>query len=280
MKKLSLYERLSKNKNRLKLQVVSLVLAATAVVTTGCGKTNPNKTDVNKPGIVDVINDYSNVTLTTEEVEPITAENFDLEVEKLVATAKEKGLEISKEEIAIMLFIGNTYNFSPEDYYDIYERGNDNAINKGIDASNTIMKHNTDYKEVSENYFGYEQFCRNPQDKAVLGFFDNLNLDMINCYVNKGEGYKEKIDEICKFFCDFGNNQVPIKVDGEELYLTDLSKSAIFMISSSGVSTVNMLTKFDKNNEWHDKLWDTINSDNFVSVGLDIDLYNPYEMTR
>ena len=40
MKKLSLYERLLKNKNRLKVQAVSLVLAATAVITTGCGKTN------------------------------------------------------------------------------------------------------------------------------------------------------------------------------------------------------------------------------------------------
>ena len=280
MKKLSLCEKLSKNKNRLKAQAVSIALAATTVITTGCGKTDTNTPDVPNPGIVDVINDYSKVELTTEKVESITAENFDSEVEKIVATAKENGLEMSNKEIATMLFIGNTYSFSPEDYYDIYERGNGNTINDGIDVSNTIMKHNTDYKEVSEKYFGYEQFCCNPQDKAILGFFDNLNLDMINCYVNKGNGYKEKVDEICKFFCDFGTNQVSIKVDGEDLYLADLSKSTVFMISCSGVSTVDMLAKFDKNSKWHDKLWETINGDHFVSAGSEIDFYDPYGIAR
>ena len=62
MEKLSLYERLLKNKNRLKVQAVSLVLAATAVITTGCGKTNTDTPDVPKPGFEDVI-DNNNTTL-------------------------------------------------------------------------------------------------------------------------------------------------------------------------------------------------------------------------
>ena len=279
MKNLSLYERLLKNKNKLKVQAVSLMLAATTVITTGCGNVSTNKPDVNKPEIVDLINDYSNVNLTSEETEPINAQNFNSEVEKIFASSEEKGVGITKEDVATMLFIGNTYEFTPEDYYEMRVQIDPNLTNNGVEISNTIMKHNTDYRSV-DKYFGYEQFCNNPKERTILRFFDNLNLDLINCYTNKGKGYKEKVDELCKFYCDFGNNQISINVDGEDLYLTDLSNSAAFMISSLGVSMVNMLIKFDKNSEWHYKLWDTINSDYFASTSTDIDLYNPYEVTR
>lgn len=167
------------------------MLAATTVITTGCGNVNTNNADVNKPEIVDLINDYSNVNLTSEETEPINAQNFNSEVEKIFVTSEEKGVGITKEDVVTMLFIGNTYEFTPEDYYQIFEQIDPNLTNNGVEISNTIMKHNTDYR-TADKYFGYEQFCNNPKERTILRFFDNLNLDMINCYTNKGKGYKKK----------------------------------------------------------------------------------------
>ena len=53
-KKLTIFERAIKNKEKLKLQLISLTLATTAIISTGCTPSEKPNFDDEKPGIEEI----------------------------------------------------------------------------------------------------------------------------------------------------------------------------------------------------------------------------------
>ena len=150
MEKLSLYERLLKNKNRLKVQAVSLVLAATAVITTGCGKTNTDTPDVPKPGFEDVIDNDNKVEETMTQ---LTVENLDSEAEKLTNELANNGLDVSIEEIKAVLLHLNKDSFTDDEYYSLfdvseYQEEPINAFFKKVTIFNTNCAYDNETEKI------------------------------------------------------------------------------------------------------------------------------------
>ncbi len=231
MKKLSLYERLLKNKNRLKVQAVSLVLATTAVVTTGCGKTDIVHTDVPKPGVEDVI--APNVDLTSEEIETLTAENFDEEATKIAENMKNKGYEGEFGGIKSVLLYVNAFDFSNEDGERIFELANETNFlsyepftpSKNFLYS-SVVNHNTSY-ESREKYIELSQFSYNAKERTLVKYFDDLNITLTEL---SASGNIKQREEIFKFITDFIENRATIKIDGENLYFDDFSPAVKILI--------------------------------------------------
>ena len=231
MKKLSLYERLLKNKNRLKVQAVSLVLATTAVITTGCGKTNTNTPDAPKPGVEDVI--APNVDLTSEEIETLTAENFDEEAAKIAENMKSKGYEGEFSGIKSVLLYVNAFDFSNEDGERIFELANETnylsyepfTLSKNFLYS-SVVNHNTSY-ESREKYIELSQFSYNAKERTLVKYFDDLNITLTEL---SASGNIKQMEEIFKFITDFIENRATIKIDGENLYFDDFSPAVKILI--------------------------------------------------
>ena len=231
MKKLSLYERLLKNKNRLKVQAVSLVLATTAVITTGCGKTSTNTPDVPKPGVEDVI--APNVDLTSEEIETLTAENFDEEATKIAENMKNKGYEGEFGGIKSVLLYVNAFDFSNEDGERIFELANETNFlsyepftpSKNFLYS-SVVNHNTSY-ESREKYIELSQFSYNAKERTLVKYFDDLNITLTEL---SASGNIKQMEEIFKFITDFIESRATIKIDGENLYFDDFSPAVKILI--------------------------------------------------
>lgn len=231
MEKLSLYERLLKNKNRLKVQAVSLVLATTAVITTGCGKTNTNTPDVPKPGVEDVI--APNVDLTSEEIETLTAENFDEEATKIAENMKNKGYEGEFGGIKSVLLYVNAFDFSNEDGERIFELANETnylSYEPFTPSKNflysSVVNHNTSY-ESREKYIELSQFSYNAKERTLVKYFDDLNITLTEL---SASGNIKQMEEIFKFITDFIENRATIKIDGENLYFDDFSPAVKILI--------------------------------------------------
>ena len=230
MKKLSLYERLLKNKNRLKVQAVSLVLATTAVITTGCGKTNTNTPDVPKPGVEDVI--APNVDLTSEEIETLTAENFDEEAAKIAENMKSKGYERESVGLKSVLLNANAFDFSNEDGKIIFGLANETNLvsylpyRPSLDFLNIVYDYNCD-NETKEKRVNLAQFSYNKTDRAMLKYFDEL---VINFQELSDNNDTKQMETTIKFINDFVSKKASIKIDGENLYLDDFSPFARILV--------------------------------------------------
>ena len=230
MKKLSLYERLLKNKNRLKVQAVSLVLATTAVITTGCGKTNTNTPDVPKPGVEDVI--APNVDLTSEEIETLTAENFDEEATKIAENMKNKGYEGEFGGIKSVLLYVNAFDFSNEDGKIIFGLANETNLvsylpyRPSLDFLNIVYDYNCD-NETKEKRVNLAQFSYNKTDRAMLKYFDEL---VINFQELSDNNDTKQMETTIKFINDFVSKKASIKIDGENLYFDDFSPAVKILI--------------------------------------------------
>ena len=230
MKKLSLYERLLKNKNRLKVQAVSLVLATTAVITTGCGKTNTNTPDVPKPGVEDVI--APNVDLTSEEIETLTAENFDEEAAKIAENMKSKGYEREFVGLKSVLLNANAFDFSNEDGKIIFGLANETNLvsylpyRPSLDFLNIVYDYNCD-NETKEKRVNLAQFSYNKTDRAMLKYFDEL---VINFHELSDNNDTKQMETTIKFINDFVSKKASIKIDGENLYLDDFSPFARILV--------------------------------------------------
>ena len=230
MKKLSLYERLLKNKNRLKVQAVSLVLATTAVVTTGCGKTDIVHPDVPKPGVEDVI--APNVDLTSEEIETLTAENFDEEAAKIAENMKSKGYEREFVGLKSVLLNANAFDFSNEDGKIIFGLANETNLvsylpyRPSLDFLNIVYDYNCD-NETKEKRVNLAQFSYNKTDRAMLKYFDEL---VINFQELSDNNDTKQMETTIKFINDFVSKKASIKIDGENLYLDDFSPFARILV--------------------------------------------------
>ena len=230
MKKLSLYERLLKNKNRLKVQAVSLVLATTAVITTGCGKTNTNTPDVPKPGVEDV--SAPNVDLTSEEIETLTAENFDEEAAKIAENMKSKGYEREFVGLKSVLLNANAFDFSNEDGKIIFGLANETNLvsylpyRPSLDFLNIVYDYNCD-NETKEKRVNLAQFSYNKTDRAMLKYFDEL---VINFQELSDNNDTKQMETTIKFINDFVSKKASIKIDGENLYLDDFSPFARILV--------------------------------------------------
>lgn len=278
-KKLTIFERAIKNKEKLKLQLISLTLATTAIISTGCTPSEKPNFDDEKPGIEEVVNDYSKEALETEEVEPLTADNFESEVDILMASLQEKGMEISRKEVGTLLLYNNVCEMDKEDASVIvnnsFSSSIDNGynINNGIDFSNIITKHNA--KSSPEKYAGFSEFSHNDKGKAILTFFDEMNIKLKNAFDSENSNSKNEINAICDFACKFCNNEIYLLVDGEETYLTDTPTNVQVLIGKSVLDLANTVTIYDSNNKWLDLLTDARYNDYINDAANMIWEYNP-----
>ena len=252
MEKLKLYERLLKNKNRLKVQAVSLLLATTAVITTGCGKTEKPNVDNPQTDIVDVVNDYSNVELTSEEIEPLTAENFDLEVEKIAENMKNKGYSKEFDGIKPTLLYVNAFDFSDEDGQKIFDLANEaNYISfEPLTPTNTflyssIFIHNATH-ESREKYIELSQFSYNKEERALVKYLDDLNITLSELSANNDI---KQMEEIFKFITDFIENRKTIKIDGNNLYFDDFSPAVKILVKYELSYTSTVALRCDTNSK-------------------------------
>ena len=175
MEKLKLYERLLKNKNRLKVQAVSLLLATTAVITTGCGKTEKPNMDNPQTDIVDVVDN----DIVEEEMVPLSIENLDSEAEKITDLLTKKGIEVSFEDVRRTLLILNKDSFAEDEFYSLYDVVTDfdkEPINHVFNEI-TIYNSSSIYDNNPNDLVNLKVFCRNADGYKViekLNYHSNL----------------------------------------------------------------------------------------------------------
>ena len=281
-KNLTIFERAVKNKEKFKLQLISLALATTAIISTGCASSKTPTQDDAKPGIEEVVNDYSKEELKIEEVEPLTAANFEFEVDKLMASLQEKGMEISRKEAGTLLLYNNMCEITANDHMTIVSNSFNNLADDGYDIGyaedykNNITKYN--YRATTEDYIELAQLTCNPKGKSILNFFDELNIRLKSDIINGSGNLKNEINDICDFAHKFCNNEAYLMVDGEEVYLTDNVASVQLLVGRSVLDLSNTVRQYDSNNKWVGLLSgagcnDYINS--ALDVLLEYDPYNP-----
>ena len=257
-KNLTIFERAVKNKEKFKLQLISLALATTAIISTGCTSSKTPIQDDTKPGIEEVVNDYSKEELKSEQVDPLTAANFETEVDKLIESLKQKGMDISRKEAGTLLLYNNMCEITIDDHMTIVNGsfnilGNDcYDINCSIDYGNNITKHNV--ANSHENYVGLAQFSYDDKGKAVLSFFDALNVKIKKAISDNNSNLKSEINNICDFAYRFCNNESYLLVDGEEVYLTDNLETVQLLVGKSVSDLTNTILVYEASNKWVDLL--------------------------
>ena len=237
MEKLSLYERLLKNKNRLKVQAVSLVLAATAVITTGCGKTNTDTPDVPKPGVEDVIDNDNKVEETMTQ---LTVENLDSEAEKFTNELANNGLDVSIEEIKAVLLHLNKDSFTDDEYYSLfdvseYQEEPINAFFKKVSIFNT----NCAYDNTPEKIVNFKDFCRNDEGYKVLGKLDECSLSIAKAICSDSNNIDSEVNSNLSLFYEFLDNNAKIKIGDETFLFDELDDATKTLIMYSCTSIYN-----------------------------------------
>lgn len=171
MGKLSLHKRLLKSKSKLKLQIVSLVLAATAMIAAGCAANETPTQEDTKPDFEDVIdsNDYA----AEEAMTPINVENLDSEAEILTNLLTEKGIDVGFEDVRATLLHLNKDSFTDDEYYALFEVIEDED-EKVMTVLNAVLRHN--YASVGNGKAGdivnFKIFCRNAREYKIIEKFD------------------------------------------------------------------------------------------------------------
>lgn len=199
--------------------------------------------------------DYSKVELKTEEIESLTAENFETEVETMMAylpveeMGSVNGVELTRDGVGSLLLYYNMADISKEDVVTIVEaswnatQGESGYYFATLDYSNIIGAYWFDIPP--EDYFGWARFSYNAQGRAVLSLFDDLNRKL------KTDISEAESDNICAFICNYCNNEAPVLVDGQEVYLTDnneLVQGLIALASRDAIHTIK------SENKWYDVL--------------------------
>ena len=211
--------------------------------------------------------DYSKMELKSEEVASLNAENFDAEVEEIMISLTEQGIELSKKMVGTLLLYCNMADITEEDHNAIFidsitevtqeneqETIMDNAYELGWadDYQNEITKHNGGV--TSNDYIGWAQFLYNAQGRAVLAFFDELNARLKVICASDEKNVRDEINSICQFAYGYCYNEVPILLDGKEVYLTDNSEPIQLVIGRAVLDMSNTVRHYSSNNKWIDLL--------------------------
>ena len=239
MEKLSLYERLLKNKNRLKVQAVSLVLAATAVITTGCGKTNTDTPDVPKPGFEDVIDNNNKVEETMTQ---LTVENLDSEAEKLTNEFIEKGFDTDFDSVRSVLLHLNKDSFTPEEYYSLFD-----ASQYSEDPINSFFKeagfHNDDmvfYNDL-DKLINLKDFCRSADGYKVIAQLEDYSFEIAKLICSGSKDIDGKINSDLKPIFGLLDDGEKIQVGDETFFLNDLDDVTKTLIMYSCTNMYNYI---------------------------------------
>lgn len=171
MGKLSLHERLLKSKSKLKLQIVSLVLAATAMIAAGCAANETPTQEDTKPDFEDAIdsNDYA----AEEAMTPINVENLDAEAEILTNLLTEKGIDVGFEDVRATLLHLNKDSFTDDEYFSLFEV-NEDEKEKVTSVLNAVLRHNDASVRNGKagDIVNFKIFCRNAREYKIIEKFD------------------------------------------------------------------------------------------------------------
>ena len=236
MKKLFLCEKLSKNKNRLKVQAVSLALAAIAVITTGCGKTDTNTPDVPKPGFEDVIDNDNKIE---ESMTPLTVENLDSEAEKLTNLLTKSDVDVSFEDVKATLLHLNKDSFTADEYYSLFEVSENEQL-KVISVLNGVLSHNiSSIREGNiSNLINFKIFCRNENGYKIIEKFDDDTFLVAQTIVNNPKTLDSKIRKNFEPLNEFLESE-QIKIGNELFNFRDLDDGTKILISYFGLTAMN-----------------------------------------
>ncbi len=250
MEKLSLYERLLKNKNRLKVQAVSLLLATTAVITTGCGKTEKPNVDNPQTDIVDVVD---NDTIE-EEMVPISIDNLDSEAERITNKLAEKRLHMSFEDVRTILLHLNKDSFSDEEYYSLFDSSEyeEEPINKFFKK---VTIHNTDavYDGKIEEIVNLKDFCRSEDGYKVIGKLENDALTIAKAVINDSENMDSEIANSLKPIYQLLAETEQIQIGDETFKLEDLDDETKTLIMYSFTNVYNCIDNVCRSNKLTDE---------------------------
>lgn len=221
-------------KGGIKLRTIAILLAATATVTTtGCRASDP-QTD-------DILTDYSTIELTTEEFEPLSADNFDSEAENIRKNMMSQGFEGKIAGIKPTLLCINAFEFSEKDGAAIFDLANETRLvsfsPSGVSSDtqrflyDCVFMHNAahciDHKKT-KNYIDFAQFTYNKNDRALVKYLDDLNRTLTELYA---DGNIQQMEAVFTFLTGFIENKVSVTVDGESLYLSDFSPTVTILLS-------------------------------------------------
>lgn len=194
--------------------------------------------------------DYSKIDLKTEEIEPLTAENFETEVDNMMSYLPVEKMGLPRDGVGSLLLYYNMADISQEDIITILEGSwiatqGESGYSLGLtwEHENKITPF---YSKVApDDYLGWAQFSYNAQGRTVLSLFDDLNKTL------KTDISKAETDNICEFICNYCNNEVSVLVDGKEVYLTDNNELVQDIISRELLDVVNTIKS---ENKWYDTL--------------------------
>ena len=190
----------------------------------------------------DALGDYSNVVLTTEEFDPLTVDNFTAEAEKIAENMRDHGFEGEITGIKPTLLCINAFDFSEEDGAAIFDLANEaRLISFSPSSAHRESSYFLDYSVYDRNvlyclsyekgnsyYIDFAQFTYNKKDRALVKYLDELNKTLTELYAADDI---QQMEAIFAFLADFIHDKVPVTVDGESMYLSDFSPTAIVLIS-------------------------------------------------
>ena len=235
MEKLSLYERLLKNKDRLKVQAVSLVLAATAVITTWCGSKETPKPTPEKPGIEEVIDNNKE-----DKMVELTVENLDSEAEKLTNELTKKGMDTDFESVRSTLLHLNKDSFTDEEYYSLFEP-NENEILVVTDFLNAVLGHNVSslrYGDLSD-LIDFKTLCRNENDYKVIEQLDESSSELAKIVAQDSKNINKEIMKSLEPLNGLVTGDGQIKIGSETFDFLDLTNGSKIIVSYFGLSALN-----------------------------------------
>lgn len=237
MEKLSLYERLLKNKNKLKMQAVSLVLATTAIISAGCTPSEKPTPDDTKPSIEDVIDNNDNEN--EEVMTPVTVGNLDFEAEKITNMLIEKGIDVNFEDVRSTLLHLNKDSFTDEEYYSLFEVNETEQI-KVISVLNGVLKYNNSSirNGKANDLVSFKIFCRNINGYKIIEKFDQETSLVAKVIVDNPKNLDSEIRKNLESLNNFLDIE-QITIDGETFNFEELDDGTKILISYFGLTAKN-----------------------------------------
>lgn len=218
-----------KSGSRLKIQAVSLLLAVTAVLTAGCAKADeptPDRVDSDKK--------------TEEAMIPLTAENLDVEVEKLKNKFVDNGLDVSFGEVKSVLLHLNKDAYTDEVYYSLFnaDEYTDEPVNAFFKKV-TIFNTNCAYDNETEKIVSFKDFCRNDDGYKVLEKLDESSLVIAKAICGGSDNIDKEVNSNLNLFYELLDNDTKIKAGNNTYLFNDLNDSTKTLIMYSSTSIYN-----------------------------------------
>lgn len=238
MKKASFHERLLKNKDKLKIRVVALVLAVMSVIATGCGKANTNTQDAPNSGIEDIVDGSKR----EESMTPLTVENLNSEAEKLTNKFIEKGFDTNFDSVRSVLLHLNYNSFTSEEYYSLFDVG---AYSQ--DPINSFFKevgfYNDDmvfYKDL-DKLINLKDFCRSADGYKVIAQLEDYSFEIAELICSDSKDIDGQIKKDLQQIFGLLDDGEKIEIGNETFFLKDLDDVTKTLIMYSCTNIENYI---------------------------------------